>query len=82
MASASTSRQRARFDQGIGINRFSLYSTFGDKHQLFVPARDRYHDTIGGDLVGELEHTASGRAAMRHFFTRLVNVFASAHGWQ
>lgn len=27
---------------GMGINRFSLYTTFGDKHQLFVRALQRY----------------------------------------
>ena len=27
--------------QGMGINRFSLYSTFGGKHQLFVAALER-----------------------------------------
>ena len=42
--------------QCMGINRFSLYSTFGGKHQLFVAALERYHDTIVADLVGELEH--------------------------
>jgi TetR/AcrR family transcriptional regulator, transcriptional repressor for nem operon len=68
--------------QGMGINRFSLYSTFGGKHQLFVAALDRYRDTIVADLVGELEHAVSGRAAIRQFFMRLVNFFASAHGWR
>src|SRR6266511_2566188 len=68
--------------QGMGVNRFSLYSTFGGKHQLFVAALERYRDTIVADLVGELEHAASGRAAIRQFFTRLVNFFASAHGWR
>ena len=28
--------------QCMGINRFSLYSTFGGKHQLFVAALERY----------------------------------------
>jgi TetR/AcrR family transcriptional regulator, transcriptional repressor for nem operon len=59
--------------QGMGINRFSLYSTFGGKHQLFVAALERYRDTIVADLVGELEHAVGRRAAIRQFFTRLVN---------
>jgi TetR/AcrR family transcriptional repressor of nem operon len=68
--------------QGMGVNRFSLYSTFGGKHQLFVAALERYRDTIVADLVGELEHAVSGLAAIRQFFTRLVNFFASSHGWR
>ena len=68
--------------QGIGINRFSLYSTFGGKHQLFVAALERYRDTIVADLVGELEQSTAGLAAIRQFFERLVNFFASAKGWR
>jgi TetR/AcrR family transcriptional regulator, transcriptional repressor for nem operon len=29
----------------MGINRGSLYDTFGDKHQLFISALDQYTDT-------------------------------------
>jgi len=68
--------------QGMGINRFSLYSTFGGKHQLFVAALERYRDTIVADLVGELEQSRSGLAAIRQFFTRLVDFFASSQGWR
>ncbi len=57
--------------QRMGLNRFSLYSTFGGKHQLFVAALERYRDTIVADLVGELGQ----------FFTRLVDFFASSKGW-
>jgi TetR/AcrR family transcriptional repressor of nem operon len=28
--------------EGMGINRFSLYDTFGSKHDLFLKALDRY----------------------------------------
>jgi TetR/AcrR family transcriptional repressor of nem operon len=68
--------------QGMGINRFSLYSTFGDKHQLFVAVLERYCDTIVADLVGELEQSTAGLADIRQFFTRLVDFFASAKGWR
>jgi TetR/AcrR family transcriptional repressor of nem operon len=68
--------------QGMGINRFSLYSTFGDKHQLFVAVLERYCATVVADLMGELEHSAAGLAAIRRFFTRLVEFFAAARGWR
>src|SRR5215831_3253346 len=64
--------------QRMGINRFSLYSTFGGKHQLFVAALERYRETIVADLVGALEQSAAGRAAIRHFFTRLVDFWTLA----
>ena len=47
-----------------------------------MAALERYRDTIVVDLMGELEHAVSGRAAIRQFFTRLVNFFASVHGWR
>ncbi len=28
----------------MGINRFSLYDTFGSKHELFMAALDRYSE--------------------------------------
>ena len=68
--------------EGMGINRFSLYSTFGNKHQLFVTVLERYCATIGANLVGDLEHSAAGLTAIRQFFTRLVDFFASAKGWR
>jgi TetR/AcrR family transcriptional repressor of nem operon len=67
---------------GMGINRFSLYSTFGGKHQLFVAALERYRDTVVADLVSELEQAVAGLPAIRQFFTRLVRFFASARGWR
>lgn len=29
-------------EEGLGVGRQSLYSTFGDKHELFLAALDRY----------------------------------------
>jgi TetR/AcrR family transcriptional repressor of nem operon len=68
--------------EGMGINRFSLYSTFGDKHQLFVAVLERYCTTIVADLLGELEQSAAGLTAIRQFFLRLVDFFAAAKGWR
>ena len=66
----------------MGINRFSLYSTFGDKHQLFLAALARYRDKVVARLVDELERSDAGLAAIRQFFTRLIDSFASAQGWR
>ena len=48
--------------QGMGINRFSLYSTFGGKHQLFVTALERYRDTIVADLLARIIHEGETRS--------------------
>ena len=37
--------------EGMGINRASLYGTFGDKHSLFVAALDRYADSAGREVI-------------------------------
>lgn len=39
----------------MGINRGSLYDTFGDKHQLFLAAIDRYYDRVLECTVSSLE---------------------------
>lgn len=35
----------------MGINRFSLYDTFGDKHELYLKALDAYSDCVVGGMV-------------------------------
>jgi len=46
---------------GMGINRGSLYDTFGDKHTLFLSAIDRYYDTALAHTVAGLESEATAR---------------------
>lgn len=66
----------------MGINRFSLYSTFGDKHQLFLAALARYRDKVVARLVDDMERSDAGLAAIWQFFKRLIDSFASAQGWR
>jgi TetR/AcrR family transcriptional repressor of nem operon len=35
----------------MGINRFSLYDTFGDKHELYLKALDAYTQNVVGAMV-------------------------------
>lgn len=65
---------------GMGINRFSLYSTFGDKHQLFLTALEHYRHTIVKRLLRDFERPEVGIATIRQFFTRLLEAFTSAQG--
>lgn len=41
--------------EGMGINRGSLYATFGDKHALFLAAIERYYGRALAATVHELE---------------------------
>jgi AcrR family transcriptional regulator len=43
----------------LGINRASLYATFGDKAQLFDSVLERYQDWVGIRWVGRW-HVAAG----------------------
>ena len=36
---------------GMGINRGSMYDTFGDKRALFLAAIDHYRQEVAGQLV-------------------------------
>ena len=52
----------------MGINRFSLYDTFGDKHSLFLAALDRYRAAVVEELFNTIETAEDGAAAIRSFF--------------
>ena len=52
----------------MGIQRGSLYGTFGDKRSLFLSALDRYQRVVARELFDALEAPGSGLAAIRRFF--------------
>lgn len=52
----------------MGIQRGSLYGTFGDKRALFLRAVDRYQRVVARELFDALEAPGSGLAAIRRFF--------------
>lgn len=52
----------------MGINRFSLYDTFGSKHQLFMKALDRYRDEVVTDGLRMLEGPEAGLPAIELYF--------------
>ena len=57
----------------MGINRFSLYDTFGDKHQLYLAALRRYDEKMVGDKLRALEHSDEGLAAIRRYFDEWID---------
>ena len=52
----------------MGIQRGSLYATFGDKRSLFLSALDRYQRVVTRELFEALEAPGSGLEAIRRFF--------------
>src|SRR5262245_12184061 len=52
----------------MGIQRGSLYGTFGDKRTLFLAALERYQQVVARELFEALEAQGSGLAAIRRFF--------------
>lgn len=62
----------------MGINRFSLYETFGDKHALYLAALDRYGSAVATEAFHDLEHAEDGAGAIRTFFARLLDDLSRA----
>lgn len=61
--------------KNMGINRGSLYDTFGDKHRLFLAVLDRYcNDSIA---FKELADSPQGIAAIGKFFSRLLEYYTT-----
>jgi TetR/AcrR family transcriptional repressor of nem operon len=56
----------------MGINRQSLYDTFGDKHALYLQALDRYRDIEGRKVFELLEGPGSVRNTLRQLFEGVV----------
>ena len=58
----------------MGIQRGSLYGTFGAKRALFFAAIDRYDRVVTAKLLAALDGPASGRDAIREFFRLKVEL--------
>jgi TetR/AcrR family transcriptional regulator, transcriptional repressor for nem operon len=56
----------------MGINRQSLYDTFGDKHSLYLQALDRYGEVEGRKMFELLERPGPVRRALRELFEGVV----------
>jgi TetR/AcrR family transcriptional regulator, transcriptional repressor for nem operon len=56
----------------MGINRQSLYDTFGDKHALYLQTLDRYREVEGRKMFDLLERPGSVKKALRQLFQNVV----------
>ncbi len=56
----------------MAINPGSLYHAFGDKHQLFLAALERYEQTTRARLFAVLDSSDSAREGLQRFFMAFV----------
>jgi TetR/AcrR family transcriptional regulator, transcriptional repressor for nem operon len=54
--------------ESTGINRASLYATYGDKHELFLAALKRYEHGFAQKNLVDLESRYGPREAIRQLF--------------
>lgn len=66
----------------LGVNRQSLYDTFGDKHELFLAAVDQYYRKRILGLLSLLDKPGSGLEAIRNVFRLIVDEGCTSHGWR
>jgi TetR/AcrR family transcriptional regulator, transcriptional repressor for nem operon len=60
-----------------GVNRSSLYATFGDKRELYLAALDRYLDEHALPAFARLAADPRGLPAVTQFFGQLINARCS-----
>jgi TetR/AcrR family transcriptional repressor of nem operon len=63
----------------MGIQRGSLYAAFGDKHQLFLEALERYEERFYRDTLGFLNEGAP-QEGIRRVFEQVVSDCACGGG--
>ncbi|MGO4108965.1 TetR/AcrR family transcriptional regulator [Paenibacillus sp. YAF4_2] len=56
----------------MGIHRRSLYDTFGDKHQLFLKAMDRFDNKISISLAGGVKRSKTAVEALQFIFEFMI----------
>ena len=67
----------------LEINRFSLYSQFGDKHQLYLKVLEHYNTVVYQPLLEPLRNGPIGKMAIDNYlenFGKKVSAPHAAHG--
>ncbi len=64
----------------MGINRGSLYATFGDKHELFMAALRMFDEQVRQQLLARLSAEYPPREAMRQLFITYLSKATLANG--
>lgn len=66
--------------QQVGVSRYGLYGTFGNKHELFLASLDRYRDTFVSQLLAGLETPNASLAEIKSFFATFVEISKTERG--
>lgn len=64
----------------MGVNRGSLYATFGDKHDLFLAALRMFDERVRGQLLTNLAARFGPRDSIRQLFTTFLSEATEAGG--
>ena len=56
----------------LGINKFSIYDAFADKHSFFLAALDRYRENVAANLRESLEDRDKGLQAIKDYFNAMA----------
>ncbi|MEW2528242.1 TetR family transcriptional regulator [Streptomyces sp. NPDC047071] len=62
----------------LGIGRASIYATFGNKHELYLKALDRYAETREPELLDELSRPGPALPGVRNLVRRFAAEAAAA----
>ena len=65
---------------GLGVNRQSLYDTFGGKHELFEAALERYLELLGLPIRRALEQDGAAGDVLRDLFQGLITWLIDGDG--
>lgn len=55
-----------------GVNRASMYATFGNKHALFQAALDRYNEFVENDFLAPLRENGPALERIRSFLQGVI----------
>ncbi|MDE2582669.1 MAG: TetR/AcrR family transcriptional regulator [Rhodospirillales bacterium] len=64
--------------EAVGINRASMYTTFGDKRQLFIAVLDHYLTRVNGERLALLAGQGSAVTAIAAFFEAIITASRGA----
>ncbi len=63
--------------EAMGINRFSLYNTFGDKHDLFLKVLEHYQERMVSPRISRLKKEGAGLQEIKTHFYEMVAYLAA-----
>ncbi|MEM7759390.1 MAG: TetR/AcrR family transcriptional regulator [Cyanobacteria bacterium P01_A01_bin.40] len=66
--------------QQVGVSRYGLYGTFGNKYELFLASLDRYRDTFVSGIQRDLEAPDASLAEIQNYFAAFVEMRKTEQG--